>query len=462
MITGPTPSQFRPYTRQTIFLARQWQWMSAPQQEAVQVMSHVLPFRTNQFVLDQLIDWRNIPDDPIFRLTFPQRDMLPAQEYAQLRELVLFNKNAAAIAAMARGIRTRMHTHPATHDVAGTDNMAPRGLQHRYEKTVQFFPGGAQACPAACTCCGSLTRYTSQDAIKLDRRALAALVAYLRGHPSVHDVLITGGDPLAMPAGALAECIDPLLAPELEHIRSIRIGTRSLAWWPHRFVTDSDSGDLLRLFARIAASGKRLSIMGHYNHPVELRNPVAQRAVQQIVASGASLRMQGRVMRHVNDDPASWAELWATGMRLGAIPQDMFVERGSGLPGHFAMPLARALEVFQVACQAVPGLKGLVNGPSMSLAAGKMAIEGITRINGEKLFALQFLAARNEDWAHRPFFARFDPGATWLDQLVPAFGCKRFFFESADAGAAWGGNVVPLVPPARRDARAPDVRLELA
>jgi hypothetical protein len=36
-------------------------------QEAVQVVSHVLPFRTNEYVLDQLIDWNNIPDDPIYR-----------------------------------------------------------------------------------------------------------------------------------------------------------------------------------------------------------------------------------------------------------------------------------------------------------------------------------------------------------------------------------------------------------
>lgn len=45
-MTEPTPSKFKPYTRQTIYLARQWQWMSAEQQQAVQVIAHVLPFRT--------------------------------------------------------------------------------------------------------------------------------------------------------------------------------------------------------------------------------------------------------------------------------------------------------------------------------------------------------------------------------------------------------------------------------
>ncbi|MEN3275129.1 MAG: hypothetical protein V7631_919 [Massilia sp.] len=199
MITEPTPSKFRPYTRQTILLARQWQWMSADQQEAVQVLSHVMPFRTNRFVLEQLIDWHNIPDDPIFRLTFPQRDMLPAEEYAQLRELVLFKKNAAAIADMARRIQMRMNPRWAgqdTHSVPVLDRVLQRGLQHKYEDTVQFFPSGARTCHAHCASCGRPPQFATMDTMKLDARAAAGLVTYLRAHPEVSDVLVTGGDPL--------------------------------------------------------------------------------------------------------------------------------------------------------------------------------------------------------------------------------------------------------------------------
>lgn len=71
LITEPFSPKFKPYTRQTIQQARQWAWMPDEQREAVQVVSHVLPFRTNEYVLDQLIDWNNIPDDPIYRLVFP-------------------------------------------------------------------------------------------------------------------------------------------------------------------------------------------------------------------------------------------------------------------------------------------------------------------------------------------------------------------------------------------------------
>jgi L-lysine 2,3-aminomutase len=463
--TEPTLSKFKPYTRQTIFLARQWQWMSADQQEAVQVLAHVLPFRTNQFVLDELIDWHNIPDDPIFRLTFPHRDMLPAEEYAQLRELVLFKKDEAAIAAQVRRIRLRMTAPVAArtpHDASRLEDMAQHGLRHTYGESVHFVPSAARTCHAYCTCCTRWPGFATPDAMMPDARAVATLVAYLRVHPEVDDVLISGGDPLAMATSALAECIEPLLAPELAHIRSIRIGTRSVAWWPHRFVGGRDAGDLLRLFERVAGSGKRLAIMGHYSHPAELRNGVAQQAVRRIIASGAGLHMQGPLVRHVNDDPASWAELWTTGAALGATPGSMFVERDTGLRDYFSVPLARAVDVFHAARQAAPGLAGSVNGPLMSVCGGKVALDGIVSMDGNKMFALQFLASRRRDWVRRPFFARFDPDATWIDQLVPAFGQKQFFFAAADTGAAPRGKVIPIAAAVRRATPMRETRLELA
>jgi len=245
----------------------------------------------------------------------------------------------------------------------------------------------------------------------------------------VTDVLITGGDPLIMNTRSLAGYIEPLLVPELAHIQNIRIGTKSVAYWPQRFVTDKDADDLMRLFERVVAAGKNLALMGHYNHPAELRPAIAQRAVKRIVSTGATLRMQAPLIRHINEDPKGWAELWTTGVRLGAIPYYMFVERDTGPSHYFRLPLARAYEIFQAAYQTVSGLARTVRGPSMSAFPGKVVVDGIVELAGEKVFALQFLQARNPDWVRRPFYAKFDPAATWLDDLKPAFGQKKFFFE---------------------------------
>ncbi len=458
MTTETLPSKFKPYTRQTITQARQWDWLPPEMQEAVQVVSRVLPFRTNAYVMDQLIDWNNIPDDPIFRLVFPHREMLAPQDYATLRDLVLVQRDEAAIARFVHALRLGMNPHPAgqmTHNVPRVNDAPLRGLQHKYKETVLFFPSAGQTCHAYCTFCFRWPQFVGMEDMKFDASESHQLVAYLKLHPEVTDVLITGGDPLIMNTRSLAAYIEPLLDPALAHIQNIRIGTKSVAYWPQRFVSDRDADDLLRLFERVVQAGKNLAIMGHYSHAAELRSPIAQQAVKRIVGSGATLRMQGPLIRHINEDPKSWAELWTTGVRLGAIPYYMFVERDTGPRNYFELPLARAHEIFKEAYQMVSGLARTVRGPSMSAFPGKVMIDGVVTINGEKLFALQFLQARNPDWVRKPFFAKFDPQATWMDDLVPAFGQKRFFFESEDGP---GAKVIPLklAPHAARRVSEPD------
>ena len=89
----------------------------------------------------------------------------------------------------------------------------------------------------------------------------------------------------------------------------------------------------------------------------------------------------------------------------------------------------------------------------MSATPGKVLVDGEAEIAGERVFVLKFLQARNPDWVNRPFFARYDPAATWLRDLVPAFGEKRFFFAPEmdrirrdRVQKAWGARVNPRRP----------------
>ena len=118
-------------------------------------------------------------------------------------------------------------------------------------------------------------------------------------------------------------------------------------------------------------------------------------------------------------------------MRQGCIPYYMFVERDTGPKEYFEVPLARAWEIFRAAYSRVSGLARTVRGPSMSATPGKVLILGVQQVAGEKVFVLTFNRGREREWVWRPFFAKYDSQATWLDQLEPAFGEDRFFFESA-------------------------------
>jgi len=111
------------------------------------------------------------------------------------------------------------------------------------------------------------------------------------------------------------------------------------------------------------------------------------------------------------------------------VPYYMFAERDTGARRYFAVPLARAADIYRRALRQVSGLVRTARGPSMSAGPGKIEIQGVTELGGEKVFMLRFLQARNPAWVQRPFFARFDQTATWLDQLQPAFGEQRFFFQ---------------------------------
>ncbi|MFJ2905717.1 KamA family radical SAM protein [Streptomyces sp. NPDC087212] len=443
-----SPVTYKPYNRSSIKRAPQWELMPADLREAVDVVTHVLPFRTNQFVLDELIDWDRIPDDPIFRLNFPHRDMLDPEDYVTLRDL-LRDGDKKLLAKQVQVVRGRMNPHPAgqlTHNVPQLDGEVVPGIQHKYGETVLFFPSAGQTCHAYCTFCFRWPQFVGEDDLHFAARDAEGLTAYLKQHPEVTDVLITGGDPLIMRTATLARYLEPLLAPELAHIQNIRIGTKAVGYWPRRFVSDVDADELLRLFERVVGAGKHLALMGHYNHPAELRPAIAQQALRRITGTGAVVRMQSPVLRHINDDPEAWRELWTQGVKLGAVPYYMFVERDTGARSYFELPLAEAYEIFRTAYGSVSGLSRTVRGPSMSAFPGKVLIDGVPTIRGEKVFALQFLQARQGDLVRRPFYAKFDPEATWFDQLVPAFGEPKFFFEDeADGGGSLLGRPLDLV-----------------
>jgi KamA family protein len=399
---------------------------------AMRVVAEVLPFRVNRYVIDELIDWRNVPDDPIYQLTFPQRGMLSEEHFDEMASLLRHNAPHATVRAAALRIRAQLNPHPAgqrEHNIVKLDGVPLAGLQHKYAETVLFFPSQGQTCHSYCTFCFRWAQFIGDKAIKFASSEIDTLVEYLERNKQVTDVLITGGDPMVMKTKTLEHYVEALLQPDLEHIQNIRIGSKALTFWPHRFVNDGDADDLLRLFDQVVARGKSLAFMAHLNHWRELGTATCRRAVRRIRDTGAVIRAQAPLLKHINDDAKVWARLWRTQVELGIVPYYMFVERDTGARRYFEVPLHRAHEIYRDAIRQVSGLGRTARGPSMSAGPGKVEIQGVTEIAGEKVFALRFIQARKPEWAQRPFFARFDATATWLNQLKPAFGKDRFFFE---------------------------------
>jgi KamA family protein len=436
LIQRSDPPKYQPITLRSVSKIPQWRAMDPEQREAIEVVSHVLPFRTNKYVIDELIDWDSVPDDPMFQLTFPQRGMLSDRQFIIVRDLLRNEAPKEKLDAAVEKIRLELNPHPAgqmTHNVPRVDGEAIPGVQHKYRETTLFFPSHGQTCHAYCTFCFRWAQFVGMEDMKFASKEGDQLAAYVRANPNITDVLFTGGDPMVMKSKIFARYIEPLL--DIEHLDTIRIGTKSVAYWPQRYVTDKDADELLATFERVVKSGKQLALMGHYTHPVELSTNVAQDAVRRIRSTGANVRMQSPVVRNVNDSAGVWTDLWRSGVRLGAIPYYMFVERDTGARGYFEMPLVRCWNIFRNAYQRVSGMARTVRGPSMSCFPGKCHILGVTQIAGEQVFALEFLQAREPDLVRRPFFARYNPKATWYDQLEPYAESDRDFFIAPESAA---------------------------
>ncbi|MCC5660616.1 hypothetical protein LC608_27285 [Nostoc sp. XA010] len=425
------PKKLQLYEIKDIDRLPQLQKLSTAERLAMKAVAQVLPFRVNNYVVEELIDWEKIPDDPIFRLTFPQKEMLAPES---LDKVIwhLQNSTPEDLRQVVNTMRSQLNPHPGgqAHNIPTLDGKQVPGIQHKYPETVLIFPTAGQTCHAYCTFCFRWPQFVKMDGMKFATRESGLFQEYLRQHQEVTDVLITGGDPMTMKAKHLALYIEPLLNSGFQHIQTIRIGTKSVAYWPYRFVTDEDADDVLRLFEKVTSSGKHLSIMAHYDHPTEIKTEIAQAALQRIRNTGAQIRTQGPLMRGINDSSEVWIQMWQEQVRLGCVPYYMFMERDTGAKHYFEVPIIRAWEIYQAAIQKVSGLARTARGPVMSALPGKVAVDGVTEIYGEKVFVLSFLQGRDPNWCKRPFFARYDEKATWLTDLVPAMGEKEFFYEN--------------------------------
>ena len=420
----------RSYTLSNFRKLPQIQQLSEEKQFEMEVVGNVLPFKANNYVVEQLIDWNNIPNDPIFVLTFPQKGMLKPEHYEKMYTALKNNADRKEIAAIANEIRLQLNPHPAGQMELNVptlkDGTKLYGMQHKYKETCLFFPRNTRRQCIVASVLDEPSR--GMDEMKFAMQEGEQLVQYLREHPEITDVLFTGGDPMIMKAKIFAKYVDTLIDANLPNLKTIRIGTKALAYWPYKFLTDDDSQEMLEVFKKITSSGLHLAFMAHFNHLNELSTDAVKDAIKEVRKTGAQIRTQSPLLTHINDDAEMWAKMWTKQVELGCIPYYMFVVRDTGAQHYFGISLIKAHEIFKKAYSSVSGLARTVRGPSMSATPGKVHVIGTANIKDEKVIVLRFLQGRNSDWVEIPFFAKYDENAIWLDDLKPAF-TDKFFFE---------------------------------
>jgi len=421
--------KYKVYTQKTFKNITQMQKLSAAQIFDIEVLGEIFPFKVNNYVIDELIDWDNFSEDPIFRLTFPQKGMLSTKYFDKMAQLIQAKATQKEITKASNEIRLTLNPNPSgqAHNVPELNGEKLMGAQHKYNETMLFFPTQGQTCHAYCTFCFRWPQFTGLEGLKFAMKEIDLVIAYLQEHDEITDLLFTGGDPMVMKSKVFKIYIDAILEADLPNLKTIRIGSKTLAYWPYRYTHDNDAQELLDVFKSITDAGLSLSFMAHFNHLSELKTAAVTNATKAIRETGAVIRTQSPLLKHLNDDADMWANMWRKQVDMGMIPYYMFMARETGAQEYFGLTLEEAWHIFRDAYSQVSGICRTVRGPVMSANPGKVQVLGITEINGEKQYALNFLQGRNSQWVGQPFFAKFNDKALWLSDLEPAFTDKFMF-----------------------------------
>jgi lysine 2,3-aminomutase len=175
-------------------------------------------------------------------------------------------------------------------DPIGDDTFSPvDGIVHRYPDRVLLKL--VHTCPVYCRFCFRREMVGPGGRLGLTREKRDAAYQYIEQHPEIWEVILTGGDPLVLPASRLRSAVRALAA--IDHVRIIRVHTRVPAVAPERVTAE--------LVAALRAPGKTTFVALHANHPREL-SPAARAACARIVDAGIPMLSQTVLLRGVNDD----------------------------------------------------------------------------------------------------------------------------------------------------------------
>ena len=207
----------------------QMKFLSEEEKFNIEVVGHILPFKTNNYVIDQLIDWDNFKKDPCYILTFPQKKMLSEERFNRMAKAIKSGKEKIELLKIAKEIRLELNPDPAgqSYNVPVLNGQKLTGVQHKYKETMLFFPSQGQTCHAYCTFCFRWPQFTGIRELRFAMNQGNLVAQYLKANPLITDILFTGGDPMTMKTEVFEKYVDTLLESNIPNLQTIRIGTKN-------------------------------------------------------------------------------------------------------------------------------------------------------------------------------------------------------------------------------------------
>jgi lysine 2,3-aminomutase len=328
------------------------------------------PFKANDYYLS-LINWSD-PNDPIKRLIIPDK---------------------VEIEDTWKGL-----------DPSGEkDFTVMPGVEHKYDSVCLLLV--SNVCAGICRYCFRKRLFKAQrkDYLLNFQKAFE----YIKSHPEINNVLITGGDPFILKTDKIIELLKNLR--DIEHVKIIRFGTRMPQFFPMRISNDPA---LLSALKEYSLPDKRIYIITHYVHKNEITKESVN-CINSLIKSNLILANQTPFIRGINDSPKVLSELLNTLSFIGVPPYYIFQCRPAAGNKSFSVPIEEAYLKIEKAKKYSSGLAKRAKYV-MSHLTGKIEILGLTE---ENIIFKYHRAADNRNSGKILIFKR-NPKALWLDDYT--------------------------------------------
>ena len=204
-------------------------------------------------------------------------------------------------------------------------------LVHRYPDRVLLMINNQ--CPIICRFCTRKRKIGFPGIVT--RETLRQGINYIRNHPEVRDVVMSGGDPLLVPDKELERILGDLRS--IPHLEVIRIGTRVPGTLPQR-ITDKLC-DILKKY-------HPLYFNIHFNHPAEI-TPEVEKACNKLADTGIPLGSQTVLLKDVNDNPETMKKLFQKLLLLRVKPYYLFQADTTIGTNHFRTMVQKGLDIIR-------------------------------------------------------------------------------------------------------------------
>ncbi len=326
------------------------------------------PMLVPQYYLD-LIDW-NDPHDPIRRMCIPD-----VQEFDL----------SGRFDTSGEGSNTKL-----------------QGLQHKYTQTALIL--STSRCAMYCRHCFR-KRLVGTDAQDESSHNAEAQAVYVREHPEINNVLISGGDAFLNDNDIIENYLK--VFSEVPNVQLIRFGTRTPVVFPYRITEDPELRRILREYNQ----KKQIFVITHFNHPREL-TAESRRAIRQLQECGIVIRNQTVLLKGVNDNSEILAALLQELTAAGVIPYYIFQCRPvAGVQAQFQVPILQGIEIVERA-RALQNGQGKSFRYAMSHVTGKIAILG--KVSDDSVI-MKYHQAKDPENAGKIFEQKLTPDQCWLD-----------------------------------------------